>query len=102
MVNAELDMTEATEGTHTGSTQHGFPLSRSRCAFCLVLLLDRISYTVFARLSIFSVVLVRLKSEKRKSENISRSVVSGFATPWTVAHQAPLSMEVSRQEYWRG
>ena len=23
-------------------------------------------------------------------------------TPWTVAHQAPLSMEFSRQEYWRG
>ena len=22
------------------------------------------------------------------------------ATPWTVAHQAPLSMEFSRQEYW--
>ena len=22
--------------------------------------------------------------------------------PWTVAHQAPLSMEVSRQEYWSG
>ena len=24
------------------------------------------------------------------------------ATPWTVAHQAPLSMGFSRQEYWRG
>ena len=24
------------------------------------------------------------------------------ATPWTVAHQAPLSMEFSRQEYWSG
>ena len=23
-----------------------------------------------------------------------------FATPWTVAHQAPVSMEFSRQEYW--
>ena len=23
-----------------------------------------------------------------------------FSTPWTVAHQAPLSMEFSRQEYW--
>ena len=23
-----------------------------------------------------------------------------FATPWTVAHQAPLSMEFYRQEYW--
>ena len=25
-----------------------------------------------------------------------------FSTPWTVAHQAPLSMEFSRQEYWSG
>ena len=25
-----------------------------------------------------------------------------FATPWTVAHQAPLSMEFSRQKYWSG
>ena len=25
-----------------------------------------------------------------------------FATPWTVAHQAFLSMEFSRQEYWSG
>ena len=25
-----------------------------------------------------------------------------FAMPWTVAHQAPLSMRFSRQEYWSG
>ena len=25
-----------------------------------------------------------------------------FATPWTVAHQAALSMEFSRQKYWCG
>ena len=25
-----------------------------------------------------------------------------FATPWTVAYQAPQSMEFSRQEYWSG
>ena len=25
-----------------------------------------------------------------------------FATLWTVAHQAPLSMGFSRQEYWSG
>ena len=25
-----------------------------------------------------------------------------FETPWTIAHQAPLSMEFSRQEYWNG
>ena len=36
------------------------------------------------------------------------SVLSGFncvrlfGTLWTVAHQAPLSMDFSRQEYWSG
>ena len=25
-----------------------------------------------------------------------------FVTTWTVAHQVPLSMEFSRQEYWSG
>ena len=30
----------------------------------------------------------------------SLSSVQPFATPWTVAHQAPLSMGLSRQEYW--
>ena len=25
-----------------------------------------------------------------------------FATPWTIVHQGPLSMEFSRQEYWSG
>ena len=25
-----------------------------------------------------------------------------FATPWAVAHQAPVSMGFSRQEYWSG
>ena len=28
------------------------------------------------------------------------SNVQLFVTPWTVAHQALLSMEFSRQEYW--
>ena len=32
--------------------------------------------------------------------HISRSVLSDSATLWTVAHQAPPSMESSRQEYW--
>ena len=30
------------------------------------------------------------------------SHVGLFAILWTIAHQAPLSMEFSRQEYWRG
>ena len=30
------------------------------------------------------------------------SYVRLFETPWTAAHQAPLSVEFSRQEYWSG
>ena len=30
------------------------------------------------------------------------SSVQLFATSWTVAHQSPRSMELSRQEYWSG
>ena len=30
------------------------------------------------------------------------SRVQLFATPWTVAHQAPRSMGFSKQEYWSG
>ena len=31
----------------------------------------------------------------------SFSHVQVFVTPWTVARQAPLSLEFSRQEHWR-
>ena len=30
------------------------------------------------------------------------AVSDSFVTPWTVAHQAPLSMGFPRQEYWSG
>ena len=36
------------------------------------------------------------------SESVSHSVMSDSATPQTVAHQAPLSMGFSKQEYWSG
>ena len=32
----------------------------------------------------------------------SLSCVQLFGTLWAVAHQAPMSMEFSRQEYWGG
>ena len=35
-----------------------------------------------------------------KVKSLSR--VRLFATPWTVAYQAPRSMGFSRQEYWNG
>ena len=35
-------------------------------------------------------------------KSVSHSFVSNSMIPWTVIHQAPLSMEFSRQEYWSG
>ena len=35
-------------------------------------------------------------------ESLRCSVVSDSATPWTAAHQAPLSTGFSRQGYWSG
>ena len=37
---------------------------------------------------------------KVKVKSLSR--VRLFVNPWTVAYQAPPSMEFSRQEYWSG
>ena len=31
-----------------------------------------------------------------------RAHMLSHVTPWTAAHQAPLSMDFSRQEYWSG
>ena len=41
-----------------------------------------------------------LQCMKVKSEGEVTSRVQLFATPWTAAYQAPLSVGVSRQEYW--
>ena len=40
--------------------------------------------------------------ERKKVKVKLLSCVRLFATPWTVAHQAPLSMGFSRQGYWSG
>ena len=42
------------------------------------------------------------KAWKWKVQVKSLSHVQLFATPWTAAYQAPLSMGFSRQEYWSG
>ena len=42
----------------------------------------------------------RLQCMKVKVKSVSR--VQLFATPWTVAYQAPPIMGFSRQEYWSG
>ena len=51
-------------------------------------------------------MLRNLKEEKSKLQMKVKlkllSRVQLFATPWSVAYQAPLSMGFSRQEYWSG
>ena len=42
-----------------------------------------------------------LREEKGRSALVAQ-LCPTRVTPWTVAPQAPLSMEFSRQEYWRG
>ena len=48
----------------------------------------------------FSSSLKNQEQVKVKVKSLSH--VRLFATPWTVANQAPLSMGFSRQEYWSG
>ena len=45
-------------------------------------------------------LLISLQYEQPEVKLLSR--VQLFATPWTVAYQAPPSMGFSRQEYWSG
>ena len=44
----------------------------------------------------------KMVSESERKWKWSRSVVSVSVTPWTAAHQAPLSVGFFRQEYWSG
>ena len=45
---------------------------------------------------------INKKAYSLKMKVKSLSHVQLFATPWTVAYQAPPSMGFSRQEYWSG
>ena len=55
---------------------------------------SNIQYNIISYNTIFLVI--------QWSEVKSLSCVRLFATPWTVAYQAPQSMEFSKQEYWSG
>ena len=50
---------------------------------------DIVVFQSYRRMSLFPGVCVYMLSH-----------VQLFVTPWTAAHQAPLSVEFSRQEYW--
>ena len=61
-------------------------------------------FLLFKQLSLWCFVQAALTNEYRgETESVSRSTMSdSFATLWTIACQAPLFMEFSRQEYWSG
>ena len=46
--------------------------------------------------------IILQKNSFKKKQVKSLSCVQLFATPWTVAYQAPPSMGFSRQKYWSG
>ena len=63
--------------------------------------------TTTKRLPYLSYTKTQRKAKNRPTKIMwwwfNHSVVSdSFATPWTVAHQAPQSMGFPRQEYWSG
>ena len=62
---------------------------------------------LFIILSFYSVNICRVGSDISSFTSMCvcaqlLSHVQLFAVPWTIAHQAPVSMEVSRQVYWSG
>ena len=64
-------------------------------------LLDIYFYICYTSTNIIIAFLIQsVLSLKVKVKSLSH--VSLFATPWTVAHHAALSMGFSRQEYWSG
>ena len=61
------------------------------------------SLLVFYRLLLYERkrnCLFKATFSRKKVKSLSR--VRLFATPWSIAHQAPLPMGFSRQEYWSG
>ena len=56
----------------------------------------------YSFISVFSEVISKIFIFWRHLCSSVLSRVWLFMTPWTVAHQAPLSTEFSRQKYWSG
>ena len=96
MVAAERVILECQEGQTLGVVVgRGLPRPLTRTV-ALVALLTAPGQRSCAHLKLFCLINIK------ESESASRSVVSNSATPWTAAHQAPLSIGFSRQEYQSG
>ena len=66
----------------------------------LLFVASSVFYFIYCIIHYYWLFFVSSRKRKRKVKSLSR--VQLFVTPWTVAHQAPLSMGFSRQEYWSG
>ena len=65
----------------------------------------QISYDIAYIWSLKKMVQMNLFTKQKESQKVKVKLLSClqlFATPWTVAYQAPPSMGFSRQEYWSG
>ena len=95
-------------GPHHSSAGYGYSLTEGSnlscpCKHCPPPYFYRYlyHYHIFHNISFhWDLSLVTAGESERKVKSLSR--VRLFATPWTVAHQAPPSMGFSRQEYWSG
>ena len=67
----------------------------------LKLLSSPFKQDIFTILFQITGVKITLKKQKRKKVKVAQSVQL-FATPWTAARQASLSVALSWQEYWSG
>ena len=93
-----------------------FPQICRQCRLSLVCgftLLSASSCLIFPPLFLFCVLFLSSSfslslspfyfDQGHESESVHHWVVSNSLwPPWTIAHQAPLSMEFPRQEYWSG
>ena len=75
---------------------HPYRITRKTIAMTRQTFADKVMSLLFNTLSMLVITFL----PRSKVKSLSR--VRLFATPWTVAYQAPLSMGFSRQEYWSG
>ena len=76
-------------------SSRSYPLCvRGRACVCVFVCVVRVPeiYSL-SNFPVFSIVCCSL---------VTKSCPALFVTPWTVASQAPLSVEFSRREDWRG
>ena len=65
-------------------------------------ILSQYTYVIAMSFTILYLLCSKLGSLKKHVKVKSLGGVLLFVTPWTVAHQAPLSMGFSRHQYWSG